>query len=197
MLARHSFALVCGLLVAGCAGSGAAPKQTQTAAALPPSSNDGTYQVKFPDAGHHEFRDHTLVASSDEPVQCRMSPHFAFGSSEPLPQDVIELKKFASCLNSEAARDKTIEIVGHSDSRGASAKNLMLAMTRAERVRDILVEQGVKQERMLVRSVGERGSLGFLSMYSHGFDRRVDVALMYEVHEPADTNRYDVTAWKQ
>lgn len=195
MLARQSFALACGLLVAGCAG--AASKQVETAAALPPPAKDGTYEAQAPDSGHYVFRDNQLAAGPEEAVKCRVSPHFAFGSSEPLPQDVIQLENFASCVNSEAAQDKTIEIVGHSDSRGSSERNLMLAMARAEKVRDILVKKGVKQERMLVRSVGEQGTLGFLSMYSHGFDRRVDVALMYEPHEPADTNRYDVTAWKQ
>ncbi len=195
MLTRHSLALVCGLLVAGCATS--SPKQVETAAALPPPAKDGTYEVKAPDSGHYVFRAHQLAVGPDEAAKCRVSPHFAFGSSEPLPQDVNQLKNFASCVNSEAAQDKTIEIVGHSDARGSSDRNLMLAMARAEKVRDILVKQGVKQERMLVRSVGEQGTLGFLSMYSHGFDRRVDVALVYEVHEPADTNRYDVTAWKQ
>lgn len=197
MLARYSFACVCGLLVAGCAGAGTSPQQVDTtAASLPRPAADGTYSVKFPSTGHYVARNHQLAIGASEPIQCRFSPHFAFGSAEPLPQDVLELHSFAGCLNSEPARNQTIEIVGHADVSGSSMRNMKLALARAERVRDILVEQGVSQERMLVRSVGERGALGFLSGYSYGFDRRVDVQLLYEPREPRDTNRYDVASWR-
>ncbi len=194
MLSRQIVAFACGLFVAGCAAS--APKQVENAAVLPPPAADGTYTAKVPDPGHYMARDHKLATGPAEPVQCRFSPHFAFGSAEPLPQDAIELRGFANCLNSEPARDKPVEIVGHADVRGSSIRNLKLALARAERVRDILIEQGVDADRMQVRSVGEQAALGFLSSYSYGFDRRVDVALVYEAHEPSDTNRYDVTAWR-
>lgn len=197
MLSLRSFALafVGGLFAVGC--TAAAPKQVENAAALPPPAADGQYRVQFPDTGHHVSRSRRLATGPAEPVQCRFSPHFAFGSTEPLPQDIIELRAFADCLKSDAASDKPIEIIGHADVRGSTSRNMRLALARAERVRDILVEQGVERERMHVRSVGESAALGFLSAYSYGFDRRVDVALMYDQREPSDTNRYDVTAWRE
>lgn len=196
MLSFRSFAqiFVGGLLAVGC--TAAAPKQVENAAALPPPAADGNYSVQFPDPGHYAGRSQRLATGPAEPIQCRFSPHFAFGNAEPLPQDVIELRGFAACLKSDAARDKPIEIIGHADVRGSSSRNMRLAQARAERVRDILVEQGVERERMFIRSVGELGALGFLTAYSYGFDRRVDVALIYEHREPSDTNRYDVTAWR-
>ena len=194
MLARQSFALVCGLFVAGCAAS--APKQVENAATLPAPAADGSYEVRFPDTGHYVARNRQLPIGESAPVQCKFSPHFAWGSAEPLPQDMIELESFADCLKSETALDRPIEIVGHADVRGSSVRNLKLGLARAERVRDILVARGVDAERMQVRSVGEHAALGFLPSYSHGFDRRVDIALVYEGREPSDTNRYDVAVWK-
>jgi peptidoglycan-associated lipoprotein len=109
---------------------------------------------------------------------------------------MLDLETLADCLQSEGARERPIEIIGHADVRGSSARNLKLARARAERVRAILVTHGVDAERMQVRSVGDHAALGFLSSYSHGFDRRVDIALVYEGREPSDTNRYDVAAWR-
>lgn len=194
MLARESFALVCGLFVAGCATS--APKQVEHAAALPSPNSDGTYVVQFPDTGHYVGRNHKLAIGPSEPLQCKFSPHFAWGSAEPLPQDMDDLDNLADCLKTETAMERPIEIVGHADARGSSARNFKLALSRAERVRDLLVARGVDAGRMQIRSVGERAALGFMTPYSHGFDRRVDIALVYEAREPSDTNRYDVAAWK-
>lgn len=193
MLARHFFLFGCGMVIAGC-GAASPPRQVENVVSLPPPAADGTYMVKFPDPGRHVGRGHRLAIGVAEPVQCRFSPHFAFGSAEPLPQDIVELQGFASCLQSELARDKPIEIIGHADAHGSSNQNLRLALARAERVRNILVAQGVEPERMTVRSVGEQDARGFLTAYAHGYDRRVDVALLYEAREPS--NRYEVASWR-
>lgn len=194
MLARYSYMLIGALFVAGCASS--APKQVENAASLPAPAADGTYKVEFPDTGHYVGREHRMAMGPAEPVQCKSSPHFALGSAEPLPQDMLDLKALADCLQTKEARERPVEIIGHADVRGSSAKNMKLGLARAERVRDILIGHGVAPARLQVRSVGEHASLGFLSSYSHGFDRRVDIALVYESKEPSDTSRYDVAAWR-
>lgn len=194
MLSRTSFALLFGLVVAGCGTS--SPKQVESAATMPRSGADGSFTPDLPNAGHYKGRSHTLAMGSSEPVQCRFSPHFALGSSEPMPQDRADLKELADCLNSDAAKDRSIEVVGHADVNGSSVRNMKLSLARAERIRDILETHGVDRARMQVRSVGERAALGYLSGYSNGFDRRVDVTLVYDVREPADTNRYDVAIWR-
>lgn len=194
MLNRHSFALVCGMFIAGCGTS--SPKQVESAATMPRSGADGAFKPDLPSAGHYNGRNHNLATGSSEPVQCRFSPHFALGSSEPMPQDMADLEELAHCMNSASAKDRSIEVVGHSDVNGSSVRNMRLSLARAERIRDILEAHGVDRSRMQVRSVGERAALGYLSGYSNGFDRRVDVTLVYDVREPSDTNRYDVAVWQ-
>lgn len=49
-----------------------------------------------------------------------------------------------------------IEIVGHTDSRGPDAYNLVLSLKRAESVKTFLAERGVGQEKMRIRGEGER-----------------------------------------
>jgi outer membrane protein OmpA-like peptidoglycan-associated protein len=207
MLPRNTFALVCALFAAGCASSSpkqvesaatasSSPKQVESVAKMPPAEADGTFKPKLPNAGHYKGRNHTLAIRSSAPVQCRFSPHFALGSSEPMPQDMADLEVLADCMNSEQAKDRSIEIVGHADINGSSARNMKLSLARAERIRDILAAHGVKPERMQVRSVGERAALGYLSGYSNGFDRRVDVTLVFDVREPVETNRYDIAVWR-
>jgi outer membrane protein OmpA-like peptidoglycan-associated protein len=194
MLTRTSFALLFGLVVAGCGSS--SPKQVESAATMPRLGADGYFKPDLPNAGHYKGRNHNLAMGSSEPVQCRFSSHFALGSSEPMPQDMADLEELAGCLNSDAAKDRSIEVVGHADVNGSSMRNMKLSLARAERIRDILEAHGVDRARMQVRSVGERAALGYLSGYSNGFDRRVDVTLVYDVREPADTNRYDVAVWR-
>jgi|JI10StandDraft_1071094.scaffolds.fasta_scaffold60774_5 outer membrane protein OmpA-like peptidoglycan-associated protein len=49
-----------------------------------------------------------------------------------------------------------IEIVGHTDSRGPDAYNLVLSLKRAESVKSFLSARGVRQEKMRIRGDGER-----------------------------------------
>jgi len=194
MLSRRFLALCLAMFAAGCASS--APTQSKNMAPLPNPGSDGVYEVAMPDLGRSPAREQKLAMGPSEPVQCRFSPHFAFGDDEPLPQDRVELARVAECLNQEGARERPIAIVGRADARGSDANNLKLGRARAERVRDLLAEHGVERERMHVSSVGKRASLGFLPAYSHGFDRRVDVSLIYDGHAPSDVDRFEVARWR-
>lgn len=49
-----------------------------------------------------------------------------------------------------------IEIVGHTDSRGPDAYNLVLSVKRAESVKTFLAARGVGQQKMRIRGEGER-----------------------------------------
>lgn len=194
MLVCRIFALAAGMLVAGCAAN--VPQQVENQRPLPQPREDGTYAVKMPDLGRGVARERKLATGPSEPVRCTFSPHFAFRSAEPLPQDRIALEDVADCLNQDEARDRAIEVIGHADVRGNAATNDALALQRARRVREILTEHGVAWDRIRVKSVGERASLGFLPSYSHGFDRRVDVTLASDRIAPSDTDRYEVSQWR-
>lgn len=51
--------------------------------------------------------------------------------------------------------DITIEIQGHTDSRGSDAHNMRLSQARAEAVRTYLIAQGIAPERLTARGYGE------------------------------------------
>ncbi len=55
----------------------------------------------------------------------------------------------ASCPNS------IIEIAGHTDSRGARAYNLWLSQQRATAVMNILINRGIRQDRLIAKGYGE------------------------------------------
>ena len=49
----------------------------------------------------------------------------------------------------------TVEIQGHTDSSGNDKANLLLSQKRAERVREALIEKGIKKERIKAKGYGE------------------------------------------
>lgn len=76
---------------------------------------------------------------------------FVTGKSELLPIARDRLNQVAQSLK-ELDDDKLVSIEGFTDSRGADATNLKLSQDRANAVKDYLVSQGVKPEK--VRAIG-------------------------------------------
>ena len=73
------------------------------------------------------------------------------------------------------------------DTTGADKYNAELGQKRAERVKAILVSEGVEAARISTASRGEAEAVGdqkAVSGYSQGYDRRVDVVLKGVVHAP-------------
>ncbi|MBN8472695.1 OmpA family protein [Corallococcus exiguus] len=77
---------------------------------------------------------------------------FATNATELLPAARDRLSEVATALK-EAKNPLLIE--GHTDSRGAEDYNDQLSERRAESVRNFLVNQGVPQDRIQVRGMGE------------------------------------------
>jgi peptidoglycan-associated lipoprotein len=175
-------AVTMAVLLTAC--SAALPKQTHETAPLPPTNADGDYTVRFPAPKPAEDRFVRLSLSEDTHLECHFSPHFAFNSAEPLPQERLALRELAACLNGPEARSHGIVLIGRADAQGPSEYNLQLAQERASRVRALLVAEGVSRERIRIASGGEYGARGFGMVYSHGFDRRVDVMLKKSAHAP-------------
>ncbi len=83
----------------------------------------------------------------------RMPPiRFEFDKAELRPQAEAVLKANAIWIKTNAA-DKIV-IAGFADLRGAKEYNLALAERRAKSVRDYLIKQGVRPERMEIVSYG-------------------------------------------
>ncbi|KYF55232.1 hypothetical protein BE08_21695 [Sorangium cellulosum] len=171
-------------LLAACAPP--APSQSRVAEPRMPSPGaDGVYKVEWPDLREGEDRFIQLTLGADIADSCRLpKTHFAFDSAEPLPQEHRELRAVVDCLLSSGLKDARIELIGRADPRGAQAYNQDLSLRRAERVKEILVKEGIPAGRVTTRATGAAEAVGAQPMYSYGHDRRVDVVLVGVVHAP-------------
>lgn len=161
------------------------PTQSATAARLPDPGADGQYKVDFPDQGRGSARYIGIDIGPDVAESCRLpKTHFEFDSSEPLPEDRFQLKALADCLRPTLVDGVSISLYGRADPRGTAAYNQRLAERRAIRVKQLLVEMGIPEDRIVTRSTGDLNAVGNQPMYSYGFDRRVDVVLIGLVHAP-------------
>lgn len=79
---------------------------------------------------------------------------FVTGKSELLPIARDRLNTVAKSLK-ELDDDKLVSVEGFTDSRGADDANLKLSQARAEAVKDYLVSQGVKPEKIRALGRGE------------------------------------------
>ncbi|WP_433926766.1 OmpA family protein [Sorangium cellulosum] len=172
-------------LLSACA---APPAPAQSAVAEPRMPNpgpDGVYKVEWPDLREGEDRFIGLTLGADIADVCRLpKANFAFDSAEPLPQEHLELRAVVDCLLSSNLRNARIELVGRADPRGTQAYNQDLSLRRAQRVKEILVAEGIPADRVTVRATGAAEAVGTQPMYSYGYDRRVDVVLVGIVHSP-------------
>ena len=78
--------------------------------------------------------------------------HFAFDRAELRAQEEVALKTNAIWIKANPA--DTVVIAGFADGRGPREYNLVLAERRAKSVRDYLVKQGVRPERIEIVSYG-------------------------------------------
>lgn len=175
-------ALVAGMVI-GCAPVG--PTQSATAARLPDPGADGEYKVTSPDLGHGSARYIGIDLGPDVAESCRLpKTHFEFDSSEPLPEDQIQLRALADCLRPTLVDGVSISLYGRADPRGTATYNQSLAARRSLRVKQLLVKMGLPEDRIETHSSGDLKAVGNQPMYSYGFDRRVDVVLIGLVHAP-------------
>ena len=77
---------------------------------------------------------------------------FSSGASDITPKYLEEIKKIADFLK---YNQKKIIIIGHTDSVGSNASNLILSLQRAETVKTKLVDFGINQNRMITKGLGE------------------------------------------
>ncbi len=103
--------------------------------------------------------------------------YFAFDSAK-LQDDIdADIANLAACLQDPRLETRSIEIVGHADERGSDAYNDQLGLERAQSVADALREQGLSDERIRVRSLGEQNADDPLDWD----DRRVIIRLLPEL----------------
>jgi outer membrane protein OmpA-like peptidoglycan-associated protein len=100
--------------------------------------------------------------------------HFAFNSTEILPQSRPYLDSVGSMLRLPEARGKKVVIVGHTDAVGSDEYNQALSERRAATVRAYLhTEFGVAADRLEIEGEGETNPLAGSDPYAHQ-NRRVE-----------------------
>jgi outer membrane protein OmpA-like peptidoglycan-associated protein len=100
--------------------------------------------------------------------------HFVRGSDELIEDSKAELQRMLAELRTRALPD--IVLIGHADTVGRDELNDELSLQRAERVKTLVVEQGIAAQR--IRTAG-RGKRELLVPTADGVDeprnRRVEV----------------------
>ncbi len=173
-------------LAGGCA-SAKEPIQASAGPRMPDPGADKEYQVDFPDPGHGMARYIGMTIHRDLSKNCGLvQTYFAFDSAKLSPQDKATLRGVAACLDRLELKDSKLSIVGRADARGDGNYNAALGMRRAQNVKKLLTDAGVAESRIVITSRGDIGAVGadesneldHEELYSHGYDRRVDVVLV-------------------
>jgi peptidoglycan-associated lipoprotein len=102
--------------------------------------------------------------------------YFAFDSSNLTEFDRGPLDDVAACFIRGPMSGRRLQLVGHTDSRGATEYNMALGQERAQAVADYLISQGVIPANVPSTS---RGAMDATGRDETGWarDRRVDVSL--------------------
>ncbi|MEN8211905.1 MAG: OmpA family protein [Thermodesulfobacteriota bacterium] len=97
--------------------------------------------------------------------------YFDYDSSQLKPGAFTELQRIADVLNKYP--QTTIEIGGHTDTRGSELYNQTLSSKRAETVKNALIQNGVAPERMTAIGYGESRPISS----DHAMNRRVEIVI--------------------
>jgi outer membrane protein OmpA-like peptidoglycan-associated protein len=151
------------VIVCGCHQQ--ATTQTSSPGAPSPPPPEVTREIQLTLGSYLQHCPNTLI-------------RFPFDESQPLPQDLPELKALAACLNSSPYRDVRLRLIGRTDQEGSEEYNAKLGLERAEYVKSALVREGVDAARIDTASAGaEKAGEG-----APGYDRRVDVVQLVAIH---------------
>jgi outer membrane protein OmpA-like peptidoglycan-associated protein len=132
--------------------------------------------------GTTSMRGDAIATYSDETLQpWGPTLHFCFDESRLRAPVRAAARRLARQLRRE--QPARIVIVGHGDYAGTCRYNDGLALRRAESLRRILVDAGIRPQQIQVASLGERRPLDFsATAEAHELNRRVELLV-----EPAST----------
>ncbi|BDC99047.1 OmpA family protein [Persicobacter psychrovividus] len=104
---------------------------------------------------------------------------FKRGTAERLVAGDQELNKVVAFLKENPSM--VIEVSGHTDNRGNSDANRKLSLSRAENVRDYLIEQGIKKNRVKAKGYGSTKPIASnLKEATRKLNRRVEFTILSE-----------------
>ncbi len=120
-----------------------APIQASTAAPAVPAPAAAVAAASVP------------VASAPEPrPSLSLLIQFDFDSARVRPVSQQALANLAAALQSKELQNSQFAIEGHTDAKGRADYNLRLSQQRADAVRDLLISQGVKLDRLKAQGKG-------------------------------------------
>lgn len=149
-------ALVCAVLLAGCATQGSAPAGTgsREAAQARPAIDWPAVRAaleadigKLPGTAVQTRPDGSLL------VRIPAADGFAPNQTEPRPALAATLQKLVPALQAQALA--AVDVVGHTDSMGSELHNLRLSIARAEAVVEFLRSRGIALLRLSADGRGE------------------------------------------
>lgn len=160
---------------AACGGDKPPVKTPDTAGSGAPSTATNRLPPNPPDSPQA-----SAVHISDEIVKaCGIAApdaYFAFDSANLRPEDVHVLEQLSTCFTSGPLKGRTMKLVGHADPRGGSDYNMTLGQSRADAVKDYIVQHGMDKSKTDSSSRGAMDATG-TDEPSWARDRRVDIML--------------------
>jgi len=165
-----SFPLIV-VLAAGCAGTRSADRAPAQATV----ENDATMNTATPAASERQdtaqagatpdartgealmlvgiYPESTLAEACG--ITLPPAAFFEFDSATLEAPDNSLLRELATCLTTGPMAGRKVEVVGHASPVGTDDYNKRLGRSRAESVQDFLQQQGVAQDNIVTRSMGE------------------------------------------
>jgi outer membrane protein OmpA-like peptidoglycan-associated protein len=123
--------------------------------ALAASSVDGAGRVREASLSEAEIRRSFAAALSAEPEKpVAFTLYFFEGETEIAPESQAALRNLFAEVDSRQVPE--VQVTGHTDRVGKVEDNDVLAMQRAERVRALLIEQGLAPDMVSAVGRGER-----------------------------------------
>ena len=118
--------------------------------------------------------DNENISYDSKAMLANATVYFDFDKTNLTSKSLQTLKSVANALNDNP--DLDVVLAGHADERGTREYNLALGQRRAEAVSDYLVLNGIKRDRITVKSFGEERpiSLG-QDEESYSKNRRVEI----------------------
>jgi outer membrane protein OmpA-like peptidoglycan-associated protein len=118
------------------------------------------------------------VVVREKRIVLRSQVSFATGSNEILPNSEPLLLEVADVLLRDPSLE-LIEIQGHTDNRGGRELNMKLSQSRAEAVREWLVEHGVEPARLIAKGYGPtRPLVPNITAHNRARNRRVQFRIV-------------------
>ena len=102
--------------------------------------------------------------------------YYGANDEAPKPQQARAVARIRGALRRDP--EATIELVGHTDSRGEVRENLRVSLRRAQRFAEALIEAGIDEEKLSYRGAGEMVPAGDnTSEEGRAMNRRVEILL--------------------